>query len=103
MWAIINVIQMLSYITLMQLEFPENVLIFFGQIESVHNYNKWLPNVFSLILETNKFNDEAYNDSFERRGFNSCIMLILAGSDFIVLAVMVISVAVLAILKRAAR
>ena len=103
MWAMINVIQMMSYITLMKLDFPDHVLIFFSQIESVHNYNKWLPNAFEYIFSKSSFEDAPYNDNFARRGFTSSIMLYLAGSDLIVLSVMVIAVGILTVLARFAR
>ena len=100
MWAIINVIQLLSYITLMQLKFPENVLIFFEQIESVHNYNKWFPNGFEYILKRSTVYDTPYNDQFAKRGFNSSVMLFLAGSDIIVMIAMIISIGLLGFLAR---
>ena len=82
----------------MRLDFPENVLIFFSQIESVHNYNKWMPNMFEMLLGVSNIYDIAYNEQFAKRGFNSSVMLFLAGADIIMMVVMIIAIGIFSVL-----
>jgi len=86
MWATVSVLQMMSYITLMNLDFPINLLSFLDCIESVHDFNKWFPNPFIYLFPQNKMNMDPFNDQFNNRGFTNRNMLFLCGSDLITLA-----------------
>jgi hypothetical protein len=85
MWSMMSMLQMLSYVTLIKLHYPPNLLIFFDCLEYVHNFNKWLPNIFDYILRPSELNLEAYNQQYEDRGFPHRNFLLLCGPDILVL------------------
>ena len=85
MWSEISVMQMTSYITLVDLYFPANFLNFMGYIESAHDFNRWAPNPFALIFPRTKLNMSVYNEHFYDRGFTNRQILYLCGSDLLVL------------------
>jgi len=87
MWATVSVLQMMSYITLINLNFPKNLLTFMDCLESVHDFNKWFPNPFVYLLPQSKMNMSPYNDQFNDRGFTNRNMLYLCGSDLLTMAV----------------
>jgi len=86
MWAAVSVLQMMSYITLMNLNFPMNLLAFLDCVESVHDFNKWFPNPFVYLFPPSKMNMNAYNEQFNKRGFTNRNMLYLCGSDLATMA-----------------
>jgi hypothetical protein len=85
MWAMMSTLQMLSYLTLVRLRYPANLLIFFDNLEAVHTYNSWMPNIFDYILNKKELNLESYNPAFEQRGLSNRNMLLLCGPDLMVL------------------
>ena len=85
MWAMVSVLQMMSYMTLIDLYFPENLLAFLKCIESVHDFNKWFPNPFTYLFPPNKLNISPYNEQFEKRGFSNRNTVYLCGSDLIIM------------------
>jgi len=95
MWATVSVLQMMSYITMLKLYFPMNLLKFLDCIESVHDFNKWFPNPFAYVLTSNKLNMEAYNEQFENRGFKNRNMLLLCGSDLVTLCLIGVAILIL--------
>ena len=85
MWAMVSVLQMMSYITLLNIYFPANLLSFLECIESVHDFNKWFPNPFMYLLPPSKLDMSSYNKQFEDRGMSNRNMIYLCGSDLIVM------------------
>ena len=81
MWGIVNVLQLLSYLTLMKLIFPRNLLNFLGYIQIVHNFNSFLPNLFEYILDKDDLNMSSFSETFESRDIPNRNMLLLCGSD----------------------
>jgi len=81
MWIAISVLQMISYMALINLNFPENLLTFLSYIESVHNFNKWFPNPFAYLFNESKMKMQPYSEQFENRGFTNRNMVFLCGSD----------------------
>ena len=96
MWAAISVLQVMSYITLMDLAIPSNFLSFLECLESVHNFNKWFPNLFAYIFPPSKLDMTSYSEQFESRGFDNRQMLYLCGSDLLILTMMGAFIAILA-------
>jgi len=82
----ISVLQMMSYLSLMNIYFPANFMAFLGCIESVHNFNAWFPNPFKFIFPEQNLNMTSYNSQFEERGFANRNMLYLCGSDLVLMA-----------------
>ncbi len=95
MWMAMSVIQMISYVTLIDLNYPANLLYFLEKLESVHNFNKWLPNPFEYVLAPSRLNMTVYNEQFGSRGFTNCQMILLCGADLIVILGMLLAVIVL--------
>jgi len=87
MWATVSVLQMTSYVTLMNLNFPQNLLAFLDCVESVHDFNRWFPNPFVYMFPPSRMNMSAYNDQFNSRGFTNRNMLYLCGSDIATMAI----------------
>ncbi len=90
-----SVLQMMSYLTLITLNYPENVLTFLSYVGSVNNFNTWLPNPFEYIFPAKNLDLSPYNSHFEDRGFTSRNMLYLCGSDLVMLVVMGLAIVVL--------
>lgn len=103
MWAMVSVLQMMSYITLIDINFPENLLSFLECIESVHDFNKWFPNPFTYAFSESKLDMSAYNEQFEKRGMTNRHMVYLCGSDIIVLCLTAISILLLTPLSESIR
>ena len=97
MWALINMIQMSSYLTLLQIRFPKNLLIFFEYLESVHNFNKWMPNGFAYILKTSELNKEPYSDNFLDRGLDNRLLIILCGADIQMMILNILAICFLSV------
>ncbi len=95
MWATMSVLQMMSYLTLMSLNFPDNFLTFLGYMESVNNFNKWLPNPFQYLFPSKYLDLSPYNAQFDERGFSNRNMLYLCGSDLVMMAAMGLAILVL--------
>ncbi len=98
MWAAMSVMQMISYLTLLNLNYPQNVISFLEYVESVYNFNSWLPNPFSYMFPG--LEKVPYNAQFASRGFTSRNMLYLCGSDLIMLALMASAILVLVPLSK---
>jgi len=81
MWIAISVLQMMSYLALININFPENLLTFLSYVETVHNFNKWFPNPFTYFINETKMDMTPYTEQFERRGFTNRNMIYLCGSD----------------------
>ena len=88
MWAAISVLQIMSYITLMGISVPAIFSIFLECVETVHNFNKMLPNPFAVLLPSSQLNMTSHSEQFYDRGFSTSQMLYLCGSDITMLAIM---------------
>jgi len=82
----VSTLQLMSYMTLIDLNFPQNLLTFLEYVETVHNFNKWFPNPFVYLFPGSKLDMSAYNERFEGRGFANRNMLYLCGSDLSLMA-----------------
>ena len=81
MWGIVNILQLLSYLTLMKLAFPKNLLNFLEYIQIVHNFNSFLPNIFVYILDKDELDMSSFSQTFESRDIPNRNILLLCGSD----------------------
>ena len=95
MWAMMSMLQMMSYLTLINLSFPPNLLIFFDCLESVHNFNGWMPNIFAYVLNIKDLDLQPFNVQFEDRGFINRNLLFLCGPDFMSLLISLVTIGVL--------
>ncbi len=95
MWVTMSVMQITSYITLLKLHLPSNLLVFLDYIESVYNFNKFLPNPFSYVFLESRLNMAAFSQQFDDRGFCNCNALLLSGSDLAMLVIMSLALIVL--------
>jgi len=95
MWIAISVLQMISYLALININFPENLLTFLSYVETVHNFNKWFPNPFTYIIGEAKMDMTPYTEQFERRGFTNRNMVFLCGSDLALMAITILVILVL--------
>jgi len=95
MWVAVSVLQMMSYLALIDLNFPENLLTFLSYVESVHNFNQWFPNPFTYLVNENNMDMTPYTEQFEKRGFTNRNMIYLCGSD---LALMALNISVILLL-----
>lgn len=78
----VSSLQFISYLSLIRISFPANLMIFIDYLNTVHNYNSMIPNVFSYFLVGKDISSTAYNAQFAERGILNCNMLILVGGDF---------------------
>ncbi len=98
MWATMSMLQMLSYLTLVNINYPGNMLSFFDCIEGVHNSNMWIPNVFSYIFNKDDLGLEPYNKQYEDRGLGHRNFLLLCNADLVVMLLMLLAIGVLLLL-----
>ena len=96
-----SMLQMLSYLTLINLNYPANVLSFFDCIEGVHNSNMWIPNLFALLLKKEQLDLTPYNQQFEDRGFRNRNFLLLCNADLLMMTLMLAAIALLILLASA--
>ena len=85
---------------LLHLQYPKNLLIFLEALAMVHGFNRFVPNIFKYLLFDEDYHDEAYNETFEGRGFNTRTMLLLVGSELTLFIFIFIAIGVLLVLKR---
>jgi len=85
MWSAMSVIQMTSYLTLINLNYPQNLISFLEYLEAVHNFNSFVPNPLAWIINQEKVTMTSYRPYFEDRGFANRQMLLLCGSDLVML------------------
>ena len=92
MWALVSSLQVMSYLSLVKLNYPANFLLFLDYLSSVHNYNSLLPNYFEKIPDKEDQKIPVFNEQFEERGINNQVMLLLCGGD---LEMLIVSIVVL--------
>lgn len=97
MWTIVSSLQFLSFLSLIKLNFPGNVMTFLDYLNQVHNYNSLLPNAFNYLLNKNNITMEPFNSQFEARGIGNQNMLLLVGSDYQVLGLSLVALFLLEI------
>ncbi len=97
-----SMLQMMSYLTLMTMEYPPNLLVFFDCLESVHNFNKWMPNIFTFILRVEDLDRQPFNPQFEERGFTNRNLLLLCGPDLMSLCLTLLAIGILIPLSKMA-
>jgi len=100
MWIAVSVLQMMSYMTLMNLNFPQNLLTFLEYVETVHNFNKWFPNPFVYLFPEKFMDMTSYNEQFQSRGFTNRNLLYLCGSDLALLCLTVVCILILIPISR---
>ena len=100
LWGLINVLQLISYTMLLPLQFPKNLLIFLDAIAMVHGFNKFIPNLFAFLIFDEDYHDQAYNDTFKNRGFDTRTMLLLVGSELTLFLFIFIAIGLLLIIKK---
>ena len=100
MWVAVSVLQLISYLTLIKLCFPSNLLLFLEYLQYAHDFNRWLPNPFEFLFPQEKLNMTSYVDQFEERGFPNRQMLYLCGSDLVMMAAMGIAILLLTWLSK---
>ena len=98
----ISTIQLMSYSTLIALHLPQSLNIFFEYMETVHNFNKMVPNVFEYMLRRKELNTSPYTEQYQEHGFSTRIMLLLCGGDILMLILSATVIVVLAGLSRVA-
>lgn len=91
MWVVISALQFISYLPLVNIHFPPNLLIFMEYIQSVHDYNSWVPNAFDYYLDKSKMNMLAYGPQYVIRNINNSNFLLLCGGDIEILVLTLVS------------
>ena len=85
---------------LLPLQYPKNLLIFLEALSLVHGFNKYVPNMFKILLFDEDYHDSAYNKTFEQRGFDTRTMLLLVGSEISMFVFIFIAIGSLLLLKK---
>ena len=85
MWTIVSSLQFISYVSLIKINFPGNLLIFLDYLNEVHNYNSLLPNIFSYFMDKTNLTLVPYNSQYEARGIANRNILLLVGADLQIL------------------
>jgi hypothetical protein len=81
MWAMMNILQLISYLNLLAVLIPENLGQFLEYMAFAHGFNNMFPNLFAKFLKEGDINSEPLNQTFFLRGFHSRIMVLLCGGD----------------------
>ena len=85
---------------LLPLQYPKNLLILLEAISMVHGFNRFVPNLFKYLIFDEGHHDQAYNNTFEKRGFNTRTMLLLVGSELTLFIFIFMAIGTLLLLKR---
>lgn len=81
MWTIVSSLQFMSYVSLIKLNFPSNLMLFLDYLSQVHNYNSLLPSIFDYTMNKQNLTLVPYNSQFGARGIGNRNFLLLAGAD----------------------
>lgn len=87
MWSIVSSLQFISFLSLIKLNYPGNLMLFLGYLDEVNNYNSLIPNIFDFLLNKGNLTMVPYNSQFEARGIGNRNMLLLVGSDLQIMGV----------------
>ncbi|CAI2378132.1 unnamed protein product [Moneuplotes crassus] len=82
-WTLINALQILHYMPMLKLYFPQNILKMFSFTGMVNMENQMLSNIFLLHVDTNQINDKGPLDyRFENQGYESTSILLNSADSF---------------------
>lgn len=79
MWALVCMIQLASYLTMLNLELPSNLKSVLNYMEMVHSFGAAIPNPLVSFARDKMLN--ITNNRFYERGFTTNYSLYLCGSD----------------------
>ena len=95
MWGIVNILQVTSYLTLIDLSYPENLVQFLSYLEIVHNYSSFIPNLFEYIIQKEDIQNNPFSPTFESRNISNRNILLLCGSDIEIIILIYICLSIL--------
>ena len=97
MWNMINVMQLIMNMPLLNIEFPQNAVIFYNFINSVANFNL-IPPAWINDVETT-FTGATPSATFQNMGFNTDSIIQNMGSGVAFLGAFVIALGLIVLLK----
>ena len=93
MWGIVNILQLISYLTLINIIFPENLSEFLSYLEIVHNFNSFIPNLFKYVVQDE--DNSSFSATFKSRNIPTRNILLLCGSDIESIFIIIIFLTIL--------
>ena len=76
MWALINTLQLLNYVSIFTLFFPEIVLTLFSYITIVNMENQYFSNAYLLHIDESQLEDKnSWDYRFRNQGIESSSIL----------------------------
>lgn len=93
MWGLVCTMQLMSYLTLMQVDVPPNLNKFIGYMENVHSFGSMIPNAFKYLIKEKQLIQS--NKYFKERGYITNIALYLCGSDLEMLIAQILIVPII--------
>jgi hypothetical protein len=85
----------MSYLTMLNIDMPNNLQSFMKYIEKVHTFGAVVPNVFGYVAPTRSLTVTP-NEKYRDRGYNYTSALILAGSDIEMIIIQSIAIPLVA-------
>lgn len=102
MWSFLNVVQIMNYIPLINIKFPNTVIYLFSYLKiantDIQYFEAWFQSVFNLNSNTFK-DDRPVNKNFNNAGYPSMRIIMNLGSQLAMLSALIIILPILMVLK----
>lgn len=102
MWSFLNVVQIMNYIPLINIKFPNTVTYLFSYLKiantDIQYFEAWFQSVFNLNSNTFK-DDNPVNKNFNDVGYPSMRIIMNLGSQLAIICAFVIILPILLVMK----
>ncbi len=102
MWSFLNVVQIMNYIPLINIKFPNTVTYLFSYLKiantDIQYFEAWFQSVFNLNSDTFK-NDNPMNKNFNDAGYPSMRIIMNLGSQLAIICAFIIILPILLVMK----
>jgi hypothetical protein len=102
MWSFLNVVQIMNYIPLINIKFPNTVTYLFSYLKiantDIQYFEGWFQSVFNLNSNTFK-DDSPVSKNFNDAGYPSMRIIMNLGSQLAIICAFVIILPILLVMK----
>jgi hypothetical protein len=102
MWSFLNVVQIMNYISLINIKFPNTVTYLFSYLKiantDIQYFEGWFQSVFNLNSNTFK-DDSPVSKNFNDAGYPSMRIIMNLGSQLAIICAFVIILPILLVMK----
>jgi hypothetical protein len=102
MWSFLNVVQIMNYISLINIKFPNTVTYLFSYLKiantDIQYFEGWFQSVFNLNSNTFK-DDSPVSKNFNDAGYPSMRIIMNLGSQLAIICAFIIILPILLVMK----